>query len=88
LLIEHGADAAAQDKHGLSPLHLASRSGHPEVVQTLLTYGAYPNVRDKSGWTPLHFASQEEHEEVVQLLLSYDENNGALPIASDMKNTN
>ncbi len=87
-LIEHGADAAAQDKKpGPTPLHLASRSGHPEVVQTLLTHGAYANVGDESGWTPLHFASQEGHEEVVRLLLSY-ENNGALPIASDMKITN
>jgi ankyrin repeat protein len=89
LLIKHGADAAAQDKkHGSTPLHLASRSGHPEVVQTLLTHGAYANIRDKSGWTPLHLASQEGHEEVVRLLLNYDENNGALPIASDMNNTN
>src|SRR6266851_3434769 len=89
LLIGHGANAAAQDKkHGSTPLHLASRSGHPEVVQTLLTHGAYANIRDESGWTPLHFASQEGHEEVVRLLLNYDENNGALPIASDMKNTN
>jgi ankyrin repeat protein len=40
VLLEHGADAAAQDKRGWTPLHWASRGGHLCVARVLLQYGA------------------------------------------------
>jgi ankyrin repeat protein len=36
LLIEHGMDATAINKHGWTVLHLASRWGHLDVAQFLL----------------------------------------------------
>jgi ankyrin repeat protein len=40
ILIEHGADTAAQTKDGSTPLHWASSTGHVEVAQLLIEHGA------------------------------------------------
>ncbi|KAF8476308.1 hypothetical protein DFH94DRAFT_758363 [Russula ochroleuca] len=39
MLIERGADVTAQNKDGVSPLHLASQVGHVGVARMLLEYG-------------------------------------------------
>src|SRR5712691_9403969 len=40
LLIEHGADVAAQSKNGMTPLHEASEAGHVDVARLLIEHGA------------------------------------------------
>lgn len=43
-LIDHGADVAAQDRYGMTPLHYAARSHRPEIVKVLADAGAPVNV--------------------------------------------
>ena len=60
-----------QDVDGSTPLHIATRYGHPDVVELLLEYGADPNVKDNKGKTPLHIAAINNHVEVAKLLLEH-----------------
>lgn len=54
LLLELGADVAARDKYGDTPLHMAAGSGFsPGMVKALLDHGADPLAEDNMGGTPL-----------------------------------
>ena len=69
-LLKHGASLkSAVTLHDLTPLHLAARHGHAEVVKVLLENEANVKARDKNGLTPLHTASEYSHAPVVNLLL-------------------
>ncbi|HEY4410973.1 MAG TPA: ankyrin repeat domain-containing protein [Acidimicrobiia bacterium] len=80
VLIECGADIAAQNRRGAQPLHYAadgapgSRNWNPaaqqETVATLLAAGADPNVTDKSGVAPLHRAVRTRCSAAVAALLA------------------
>ena len=52
-----------------TPLCLAARGGHEEVVQILLDCGAECNKTDTDGYTPLHMAVRFGHKDVVKELL-------------------
>ena len=52
-----------------SPLILAAKEGHKDVVQLLLERGAEPNLAHQNGRTPLQMAASICHTDVVQLLL-------------------
>lgn len=56
---------------GYSPLHLAARSGHPEIVTALLEAGADPNHWTDTGVTALHFAAQANDEASVRALVEH-----------------
>ncbi|CAB0043268.1 unnamed protein product, partial [Trichogramma brassicae] len=43
---------------GDSPLHLAARYDHKEVMECLLRSGANPNLANRDKWTPLHTISR------------------------------
>lgn len=73
---------------GLTPLHLAVKYGHDEVVKDLLNLSVEVNV--KAGvwkFTPLHFAAFHGHPRIVSFLLaalaSWEEqdNEGFTPLA-------
>ena len=49
LLLERGGDAMALDKGGVTPLDVATRQNHPEVVKLLLKYGAKVISREDDG---------------------------------------
>ena len=70
-LIEHGADVAALDNNGSSPLHLASNNGQVEVAQLLVEHGADATSPRKDGWTPLHLASQSGYVNVARFLIEH-----------------
>ena len=73
LLLDQGInpDSGHADEHiGLpTPLCLASRCGHIEIVQLLLDRGADIEARDSNRYTPLCLASRWRHIKIVQLLL-------------------
>lgn len=68
LLLEAGADPAARDNAGLTPLLWAARSGHRDIAETLLDEGADASAQDPSGLTPLLWAARNGHDAVVKLL--------------------
>ncbi|XP_014274180.1 poly [ADP-ribose] polymerase tankyrase [Halyomorpha halys] len=45
-----------EERIGFSPLHVAARKCHPDVVQLLIDFGANPLSVDGNGDTPLHLA--------------------------------
>jgi len=75
-LVEHGADVAAQDKQGFTPLHSLSstavpadivsfhygeRAVHVELAKFLVEHGADVAAQDEHGSTSLHLASKNGH---------------------------
>jgi hypothetical protein len=70
-LVEHGADAAAQDRGGWTPLHHASSHGHLDVARLLLEHGADAAAQTRGGWTPLHHASLRGYLDVARLLVEH-----------------
>ena len=43
LLLQHGADPEAVTKDGYTPLHIAAKEGHEEVIGVLIDQSASPN---------------------------------------------
>ncbi|KAH9055012.1 ankyrin repeat protein [Lactarius vividus] len=54
LLLEHGADANAQDWNIETPLHLASKHRKLAIGCVLFIHGPYANAENSRGQTPLH----------------------------------
>ena len=52
-----------------TPLHVAAKQGHMEVIQCLIQCGADVNVKDNDDWTPLHYAYENGHLQIVQVLI-------------------
>ena len=71
LLIEHGADVAAQNKDGWTPLHQSSEGDHVDMARLLVEHGADVAAQDKHGLTPLHQASIRGHVDVSRLLIKH-----------------
>ena len=58
LLLDHGADVAARDNDGKTPLHAAVEGDAEQaVVKMLLDRGADIAATDAADWTPLHYAA-------------------------------
>ena len=49
LLLDAGADKEVKDEDGWTPLHVAARKGHTDIVKLLLDAGADKDVKDKDG---------------------------------------
>lgn len=65
-----GVGVQAAHARGMTPLLLAVKNGHREVVALLLDQGAAVNQRRTDGMTPLSLAMQQGHRDVVTLLLN------------------
>ena len=63
-------------KNGLSPLHIACRDGHTDIVYILVCDGgANVNLLCKDGFRPIDMAKEKGHKEISEFLKA----NGALP---------
>ena len=69
LLLDRGADVAAENFEGVTALYWAARNGHAAIIEQLLESGANCRTKDKLGWTPLHRAAFNGHTEVTCILL-------------------
>jgi ankyrin repeat protein len=69
LLLKAGADAAAQNRLGLTALFLAATNGNGAMVRKLLDHGANPNHVERSGETILMVAARSGSVDAVRALL-------------------
>ncbi|CAC5378634.1 unnamed protein product [Mytilus coruscus] len=74
--INHGVDVnqCRNDKteplmDGWSPVMIACRQGHTEIVRMLIDTGADYNKCNNYGWSPVTFACGKGHTEIVRMLL-------------------
>ena len=64
-------DDSSWGSWGETPLQLAARYSHNEIVELLIDNGADVNVKGGNlGGMPLHHAAFEGHKEIVELLLA------------------
>ena len=66
-LLEHGADAEAQEKNGVTALHVAAQVGQADVAKRLLEAGADVEARTTDGWTPRDLG-KNKHKDIIRLL--------------------
>lgn len=84
-LLEGGIDVNTKSSKGQTPLSLACKRNHIEIVQLLLNKGALIDV--KAEYTALHTAAEYSTPDILQLLLKQDpkacnvvDNKGLLPL--------
>ncbi len=70
LLLDHGADAGAQQHSGWTPLHAAAQNGDVPMATMLVTAGADVNARADNQQRPLDLALTKSHQEMVEYLES------------------
>ena len=66
-LISRGADVNLPDEHGFSPLFVAARRGHLDIVQLLLESGADVHRRNYEGKTAINMAKEKKFFQVKVL---------------------
>ncbi|KAL6821876.1 ankyrin repeat-containing domain protein [Trichoderma sp. SZMC 28015] len=70
VLLEHGIDvSSSRPKKAGTPLGMAIRNGHYEVVELLLNNGANYNAVLETDWLPLTLASYEGQVNIAKLFL-------------------
>ncbi|XP_031631906.1 ankyrin repeat domain-containing protein 27-like [Contarinia nasturtii] len=66
-------DRNAQNKFGDTPLHLASKWGFTEIIDTLLEYGVKTDIPNRMGHTALELAHNSQIATVLQNVASQTE---------------
>lgn len=87
LLLEHGADAAAENGDDRwTALHIASQSGYTTIARQLLEAKADADKPTPKRETPLFLASSHGHQHVAELLLEHNATMDAAAWAVDELN--
>lgn len=69
-LIAKGADPNGRESHSYTPLMIAARGGHTDVIKVLLEAKANTEMRDcRTGWTPLIHALHKSKNTAAQALI-------------------
>lgn len=72
VLLYAGANREPSTRLGsYTPLHLASRSGHADVVRLLVEAGSDVNALTATGVAPLHFAAEAGDAEAIEFLVAH-----------------
>lgn len=72
ILLQAGASADEENKSGYTPVHIAAKFGHIELIEEFAENGV--NMRDpsrKNGMTPLHVAAFFGESETTRELLTH-----------------
>jgi ankyrin repeat protein len=75
ILVTHGAQVGARNRHGATPLHYAADTNHwdpdaqADTIAYLLSVGADPNAMSRLGVAPLHRAVRTRSSAAVRTLL-------------------
>ncbi len=85
MLIDKGAKLNARNEDYETPLHLAAREGHKDMVERLLMEGALIDVKDKHDKTPEMLARENDKEEVARLIDWYGENVSLMEVSSSQE---
>ncbi|CAL4107550.1 unnamed protein product, partial [Meganyctiphanes norvegica] len=72
LLLSHGFNCNATDRHGQSPLHIAAKMGFSDCCKILLESPEINvNMKNKINDAPIHKAVMGGHIEICELLLQH-----------------
>lgn len=71
LLLENHAYIDAESPNKTTPLMMAARYGHPDLVRLLLEEGADPSLRNQQGLTAADFARGAERADQATLIESF-----------------
>ncbi|QKX64713.1 uncharacterized protein TRUGW13939_11889 [Talaromyces rugulosus] len=74
-LSQDGSDPNRRDYTGRTPLHLATMTSTPEIVQYLVDHGARLISRLTDGRTALHLAAARGDVDIIRILLNKSEEN-------------
>lgn len=68
-LIKFNASVNKKNKHGKTPLFLASENNNLKIVKLLLRHGANINERSVNGMTPIFVACVNDHQKIAECLV-------------------
>ena len=72
LLLDHGADLEAKNDDGDTPLMLAVRSDHPEVVDTLCKRGCDMHTHGFDNIEPIDYALSKRNLYLSDVLMKHE----------------
>ncbi|MEQ1647018.1 MAG: quinoprotein dehydrogenase-associated putative ABC transporter substrate-binding protein [Hyphomicrobiaceae bacterium] len=67
-LLSKGANVNKPDLQGMSPMHIAAKSRHSDLLKILIDNKADPNIQDRDGMTPLLYAVMRNHVPSIEVL--------------------